>query len=115
MIIKDIFAKPIDRDIKGVIKVGQDDDANIRQELEDKDFNIFFRAKEQQSELVESWNDSTKRHLKSNYATCMTDANLLSADGRKRLITKPIIDNSLIWYLNDSGDQAILSAITGVI
>ena len=35
MIIKDIFAKPIDRDIKGVIKVGQDDDANIRQELEE--------------------------------------------------------------------------------
>ena len=34
MIIKDIFAKPIDRDIKGVIKVGQDDNANIRQELE---------------------------------------------------------------------------------
>lgn len=35
MIVKEIFAKPIDRDIKGVIKVGQDDDANIRQELEE--------------------------------------------------------------------------------
>ena len=31
MIIRDMFAKPIDRDIKGVIKVGQDDDSNIRQ------------------------------------------------------------------------------------
>ena len=31
MIIRDMFAKPIDRDIKGVIKVGQGDDSNIRQ------------------------------------------------------------------------------------
>ncbi len=35
MIIKEMFAKPIDRDVKGVIKVGQDDTANIKQELEE--------------------------------------------------------------------------------
>ncbi|WP_366924737.1 BREX system P-loop protein BrxC [Metallumcola ferriviriculae] len=35
MLIKGMFAKPIDRDIKGVIKVGQADDENIRQELEE--------------------------------------------------------------------------------
>lgn len=35
MIIKDLFLKPIDRDIKGVIKVGQDDEANVSQELEE--------------------------------------------------------------------------------
>jgi len=35
MIIKDMFAKPIDRDIKGVIKVGQDDSSNVKQELEE--------------------------------------------------------------------------------
>lgn len=35
MIIKDMFTKPIDRDIKGVIKVGQDDNVNIKQELEE--------------------------------------------------------------------------------
>lgn len=84
-------------------------------ELEDRDFSIFFRTKGEQSELVEKWNDSTKGHLKSNYVTCMTDANLLYFEGRKRLITKPIVDNSLIRYLNDSGDQAILAAITGVV
>lgn len=50
MIIKDMFAKPIDRDIKGVIKVGQDDEANVKQELEEyvvtkelqKHFSDFF-------------------------------------------------------------------------
>lgn len=35
MILKEMFAKDIDRDIKGVIKVGQGDDENVRQELEE--------------------------------------------------------------------------------
>lgn len=52
MLMKDMFAKPIDRDIKGVIKVGQGDDENIRQELEEyvvtrelqKHFADFFSS-----------------------------------------------------------------------
>ena len=52
MIIKNMFSKPIDRDIKGVIKVGQDDNANIKQELEEyvvtrelqKHFSDFFAS-----------------------------------------------------------------------
>ena len=52
MEIKDLFAKRINRDIKGVIKVGQDDDGNVLQELEEyvvtreleKHFRDFFTA-----------------------------------------------------------------------
>lgn len=52
MILKDMFVKPIDRDIKGVIKVGQADEENIRQELEEyvvtrelqKHFADFFAS-----------------------------------------------------------------------
>lgn len=52
MLIKDIFAKPIDREVKGVIKVGQDEDENIKQELEEyvvtrelqKHFANFFTS-----------------------------------------------------------------------
>lgn len=55
MQIKQMFVKPIDRDLKGVIKVGQDDDANIKQELEEyvvtkelqKHFRDFFDAYKQ--------------------------------------------------------------------
>jgi len=51
MLIKDMFKKPIDRDIKGVIKVGQDDDSNVQQELEEyvvtrelaKHFDTFLK------------------------------------------------------------------------
>jgi len=52
MILKELFAKEIDRDIKGVIKVGQADDENISQELEEyvvtrelqKHFADFFAS-----------------------------------------------------------------------
>jgi len=50
--IKEIFYKKIDRDIKGVIKIGQDDDSNVYQELEEyvvtrelsRHFGTFFDA-----------------------------------------------------------------------
>ena len=35
MLIKDMFLKDIDRDIKGVVKVGQDDESVIKEELEE--------------------------------------------------------------------------------
>lgn len=52
MKLEQMFIKPIGRDLKGVIKVGQDDDANIRQELEEyvvtrelqKHFRDFFES-----------------------------------------------------------------------
>lgn len=52
MIIKDVFAKPIDRNIKGVITIGNERDNNIKQELEEyvvtrelkHHFNDFFDA-----------------------------------------------------------------------
>ena len=47
MKIKDMFVKPINRDIQGVIKVGQDDEENIKQELEEyvvtKELQKHFR------------------------------------------------------------------------
>ena len=50
MLIGEMFEKPIDRDIKGVIKVGQKDEENIYQELNEyvvtdelkKHFSEFF-------------------------------------------------------------------------
>ena len=52
MLIRDMFHKRIDRDIKGVIKIGQDDDSNVVQELEEyvvtrelnRHFSDFFEA-----------------------------------------------------------------------
>ncbi len=83
-------------------------------DLSDQDINVFFSKKGNQSEIVEGWNDSTKKHLKSNYITCMTDAGLLRVEKRVRTITTPIVDNRLAAYLERCGDHALLVAISGV-
>ena len=52
MLIRKMFYKNIDRDIKGVIKIGQDDDSNVFQELDEyvvtrellKHFTTFFES-----------------------------------------------------------------------
>lgn len=63
MYIKNMFAKPIDRNIKGVIKVGQGDDENVKQELEEyvvtrlqNTLQIFFLViKEELLEIQMQW------------------------------------------------------------
>ena len=58
--LKEMFYKPIDRDIKGVIKVGQADDENIKQELEEyvvtrelnRHIELFFEAYKEGSFLL---------------------------------------------------------------
>ena len=55
MQIRDMFLKNIDRDLQGVIIVGQDENANVKQELEEyvvtrelqKHFVDFFSAYKQ--------------------------------------------------------------------
>lgn len=85
-----------------------------QRELEDADISVFFRRKGDQSDIVENWNESTKKHLKSNYLTCLADAGLIHVEKKTRLITTPIVDDRLATYLERCGDHAILIAITGV-
>lgn len=82
--------------------------------LQSADVNIFFRDKEIQSENIAAWNDSTKRKLGAVYLNYMCDANLLTVVGNKKTITPPILDIKLQRYLENSGNTAILKAITGV-
>jgi len=67
MIIKDIFSKKIDRDIKGVIKIGQEDNLSITQELEeyvvtrelrahiDKFFNAYKKGIDGHTDKMGVW------------------------------------------------------------
>ena len=82
--------------------------------LEDADFNAFFREKGNQSEIVDSWSDSTKKHLRSNYSTCMADAGLINVEGKKKYITAPLLESRLITYLRDCDEEPLLKSITGV-
>jgi len=82
--------------------------------LEDTDFNVFFREKGNQSEVVDAWSESTKKHLRSNYSTCMLDASLLRAEGKTKRITPPIVDTGLMAYMKNCGEEPLLRAIMGV-
>lgn len=82
--------------------------------LDESSVNVFFTQKEIQSDLIASWKDSTKRHLRSCYLNFMTDANLLTVADKKKMITPPILDIALERYLISRGEDAIIKALTGV-
>lgn len=82
--------------------------------LEDADVNIFFNAKEVQSEDIAKWTDGTKRRLRSLYFNYLIDANLLLVEQKHKTITTPILDIALERYLESCGDEAIKRAILGV-
>lgn len=82
--------------------------------MEDADVNVFFTGKEIQSETIAGWKESTRQHLRSNYLNFMTDANLLTVIDKKKTITPPILDFALENYLKDSGETAMVKALTGV-
>lgn len=85
-----------------------------REELADMDFNAFFQQKGAESAVVEAWSDATKKHLRSNYTTCMTDAGLLKMDGRKRILQRPIVGAPLVQYMQSVGEEPVIRAIMGV-
>lgn len=74
---------------------------------------VFFNHKETQDDALAEWKDSTKRKVQSAYLTFMTDANLLRAEGQRRIITPPLLDIALERYLQAHGEAGIVKAITG--
>lgn len=82
--------------------------------IEIADMSIFFKNKEVQSDIVASWTDSTKKRLSSSYLNFMVDANLLTVIDKQKTITPPIIDIALQRYLEATGSDSIVKAITGV-
>lgn len=82
--------------------------------IEDVDLKVFFTQKENQSDLILGWKDTTKRKLRSCYLNYMTDANLLTVIEKKKTITPPILDVALERYLKAQGEEVVVKALTGV-
>ena len=80
--------------------------------LEDVDINAFFTRKEQQSEIVEGWSDSTKKHLRSNYLNCLTNAGLLRKGKGRYIVSRILPDDRLVDLLKKE-DAPIIKAIVG--
>ncbi len=57
--IRDMFVQPIDRDIKGVIKVGQTEEENLKQELEE--YVVTNEVRKHIGKFYDSFNKSIDR------------------------------------------------------
>lgn len=83
-------------------------------ELTASDINVFFSDMSTQDPEIKNWKDTTFKRLRSGYFMFMTDANLLRKEKSKYYITPPILDIALERYLEVSGNEPVLKAITGV-
>ncbi len=81
--------------------------------LQDKDFNIFFERKKEQSERVASWTDYTFYKLKQVYIRILFEAGFIKDQKKDREIVKPIIGEDVAYHLKEIGDTKYLNALIG--
>lgn len=81
--------------------------------LTDKDFNIFFDSKKQQSEKVASWDDYTFYKLKQVYIRILHEAGLLKNQKGDREIKRVYFDYEVKEYLKELGDQLYIEILVG--
>lgn len=79
----------------------------------DKDFNIFFDRKKEQSAKVASWTDYTFYKLKQVITRILNEAGLIRNEGRKREVVRPIVENSVVEHFKKIGDTVYLNIFTG--
>lgn len=80
----------------------------------DKDFNIFFQRKMEQSVTVASWKEYTFYKLKQVYKRILSEAGFVKRQKKNIEIVPPIMAKDLIEHLKEIGDQPYLEAMLGV-
>lgn len=83
-------------------------------DMTDMDINAFFTRKSAESEFVEGLSDATRKRLRSTYMNFLTDAGLLTMEGKRHRLTVPILDIALERKLLADGEEAVIKAIAGV-
>lgn len=83
--------------------------------IRDKDFNLFFQNKIEQSEKVASWSEYTFKKLKQVYIRVLFESGLIVNQKGDREIKVPIIEPEVKDYLYSIGDGIYLNAILGKI
>ena len=82
--------------------------------MEVSDANTFFRNKSVESEELSAWKDTTFNKVRNSFYSFMQDANLIQKDGKRFLLTPPIMDIALERYLQYNGKESLWKAVTGV-
>jgi hypothetical protein len=81
--------------------------------IENKDFNLFFDRKREQSEIVATWDDYTLYKLKQVYIRMLYESKLIN-NKEDRKIIKPFLDRSIIDHLKSKGEEAIINIFLGL-
>jgi len=81
--------------------------------LRDKDFNMFFQSKREQSEKVASWTEITLKKLKQVYVRILFESGLIENQKGDRSIKTPILESEVKEYLYKMGDKIYINAIIG--
>lgn len=81
--------------------------------LRDKDFNVFFQSKREQSEKVASWTEITFKKLKQVYVRILFECGLIENQKGDRKIKTPILESEVKEYLYKIGDKKYINSILG--
>lgn len=81
--------------------------------LTDKDFNVFFRRKSEQSEKVASWADYTYYKLGQVYKRILTEAGFIKNVSKEIEIVPQIMEDDIINHLKSIGDTKYVETMLG--
>lgn len=92
-------------------KIRMEDDT-----LKDSDLNVFFRSKQEQSDVCAKWTDSAIKKLKQTFQKYMLEAQLLKNSEfskSEKIVIKPYIEQELRQELIANDMEKYLYALTG--
>ncbi|PAK40597.1 hypothetical protein CHI08_14600 [Peribacillus simplex] len=78
--------------------------------IEKKDINLFFTAKSEQSEKMESWSDINIEKLKRAFMQVLFESGMLR-ERRSKELNRLIIDESIKHHISHIGDTEYLRAM----
>lgn len=81
--------------------------------LTDKDFNIFFRRKAEQSDKIATWVDYTFYKLGQVYKRILTEAGLIKTLKKEIEIVPQIMEEDVINHIKGIGDTIYIEAMLG--
>ena len=81
--------------------------------ITDKDFNVFFRRKAEQSEKIAEWKDYTFYKLKQVYKRVLSEAGFIKSTKKDIEIIPQIMEKEVINHLKDIGDTIYIEVMLG--
>ena len=82
--------------------------------IKDKDFNIFFNRKREESEKVNGWSEHTFKKLKNVFTIILVDSGMGIKKNGEIEIKVPLIDKEISNCLIAIGDKVYINAMEGI-